>query len=415
MPVRDFIRRNAAFLAAGFLLSFTSSYGQTYFISVFAGEIRGEFGLSHGAWGGLYTLGTTASALLMVWAGLLTDRFRARQLGIFVAAILTCACLAMSVVPNVVALVGVIFLLRFSGQGMMSQLANVSMARWFVASRGLALSISSMGFAVGQAALPVAFVALLAVFDWRVLWLVAAALVVVTFPVIYRLLKLERTPQSLASEGESVTGMNNRHWTRVEAARHWLFWLAIPVIIGPPAWGTALFFQQVHLAEVKGWRLVEFVSLLPFFTVASVSMTLASGWAIDRFGTGRLMPFFPLPFAAGFLALSFAQTLPAAGLGMVLVGIGSGMQATLPAAFWAEFYGTRHLGGLKALSMALMVLASAVGPGLTGALIDAGYDFPEQMLGIVAYYLVAGGLAAIGAAWARPLLTTPAEVDVVRP
>jgi len=62
------------------VLTLSSCFGQTFFISIFAGEIRGEFGLSHGEWGGIYTIGTLASALLMLWAGGLTDRFRIRNL-----------------------------------------------------------------------------------------------------------------------------------------------------------------------------------------------------------------------------------------------------------------------------------------------------------------------------------------------
>ena len=64
-----FLRSNAPWLGAGALLMFSSSYGQTFFISIFAGEIRAEYGLSDGQWGLIYTLGTTASALLMLWAG----------------------------------------------------------------------------------------------------------------------------------------------------------------------------------------------------------------------------------------------------------------------------------------------------------------------------------------------------------
>ena len=89
MPILAFLRGNAPWLGAGVLLTFLSSFGQTYFISVFAGEIRAAFGLSHGAWGGIYTLGTTASALLMVWAGGLTDRFRVRVLAPFVLLLMT--------------------------------------------------------------------------------------------------------------------------------------------------------------------------------------------------------------------------------------------------------------------------------------------------------------------------------------
>ncbi len=403
MTYLAFLRDNALWLLAGFLLSFTSSYGQTYFISIFAGEIMSDFGLSHGQWGGIYTVGTTASAIAMIWVGGLTDRFRVRNLGTVVMVLLALSCLAMAAVPNALALVFVIFALRFTGQGMMSHLAMVAMARWFVATRGKALSISSMGFAVGQSVLPLGFVALLAIYDWRWLWVLAAGFVVVIIPVMAHLLRLERTPQSIA-ESSQVFGMSERHWTRGDVMKHWLFWLMVPALLGPPAWGTALFFQQVHLSEVKGWTLAEFVALFPLFTVTMIAATFLSGWAIDRFGTGRVVPFYMVPFAAAFVVLSQAQGIGGAAVGMVLFGIGSGMQTTVPGAFWAEYYGSRHIGSIKAVAAAIMVFGSAVGPGVTGVFIDFGVDFPAQMIAIAIYFAFAAICGAIGVARARPAL-----------
>ena len=390
-----FLRENAAFLFAGFLFAFTSSYGQTYFISLFAGEIRGTFGLSDGQWGGIYTLGTTASAIAMIGAGVLTDRFRARTLAVWISVGLALACLAMASVPNAVVLVGVIFALRFFGQGMMSQLSAVSMARWFVATRGRALSVASMGFSVAQAILPVIFVALLAVVAWRGLWVLAAVLVLITIPVQRRLLRLERTPSSMA-EANQALGMGGKHWRRGEVLRSPLFWLMVPALLGPPAWGTALFFQQVHLTEVKGWDLVSFVALMPLFTGTAIVATFAAGGAIDRFGTKRLIPLYMLPFALSFLVLAFAQTIGHAAIGLVVFGVGQGLQATIPASFWAEFFGTRHLGSIKAVAAAIMVFGSAIGPGVTGVLIDLGISFPEQMISIAVYFVLAGVFATIG-------------------
>ena len=391
----SFLRENAAFLLAGFLFAFTSSYGQTYFISLFASEIKGDFGLSDGQWGGIYTIGTTVSAIAMVWAGALTDRFRARSLAVWVMIGLALACLAMAVVPNAVVLIGVIFALRVFGQGMMSQLSAVSMARWFEATRGRALSIASMGFSVAQAILPVIFVALLAVVTWRSLWVLAAVLVVLTIPLQLRLLRLERAPSSMAAANQSA-GMNGRHWTRAQVLRSPLFWLMVPVLLGPPAWGTALFFQQVHLTEVKGWELVSYVALMPLFTTTAIVATFASGSVIDRVGVHRLIPFYMLPFALSFLILAYAQTIGQAAIGLVVFGLGQGMQSTVPASFWATFFGTRHLGSIKATAAAVMVFGSAIGPGVTGALIDFGITFPEQMISLAVYFVFAGLCATVG-------------------
>lgn len=390
-----FVFENRLFLLAGFLLSFSSSYGQTYFIALFAGDIMRAFDLTDGQWGGIYTLGTTASAITMIWAGVLTDRYRVRLLSVWIMVLLAVTCLAMAVVQWWVLLVLVIYALRLFGQGMMSEIAYVAMARWFVAARGRAISIASMGFSASQAVLPIVFVALLALFDWRSLWVLSALLILMTIPVIQVLLRQERTPQSMAESNESL-GMGGRHWTRQDMLRHPLFYLLIVMLIGPPAWGTALFFQQVHLTEVKGWSLGAFVALLPIYTVATIACTFVAGWAVDRFGVKWVVPFQVIPFAISFLIMAAAETIFMAGVALVIFGVGQAMHGTATTAFWAMFYGTKHLGAIKAAGAALMVFGSAIGPGITGALIDWGIDFPDQMIPISIFYLVGAMLAAVG-------------------
>ena len=414
MPFFQFLRANAPFLLAGFLLALLSSFGQTFFISLFGGEIRAEFGLSNGEWGATYGIATTVSAAVMLWAGGLTDRFRVRSLGTVVLIGLALACLAMAANPWPVALVGVIFALRLLGQGMTSHISGVAMARWFVANRGRALAIAALGFSLGEAVLPLGFVALKTVLNWRMLWLAAAIMVVLALPLLVALLRRERTPQSMAHEAQAV-GMGGRHWSRGDVLRHRLFWFLVPALLAPAAFNTAFFFQQVHLAEVKGWAHMGLVALFPIYSVATVVAMLVSGWAVDRWGTARLMPLFQLPLAGFFLAFASVDSLAVAAPVMVLMGLTSGAASTVPVAFWAEFYGTRNIGAIKATAAAIMVLGSAIGPGLTGALIDAGIDFPHQMLGIAAYIVLACGLVAVGVRRARRDLAPSAQVNVISP
>ncbi|MEM9344254.1 MAG: MFS transporter [Pseudomonadota bacterium] len=407
MTFARFLHENAPYLTAGALLTFVSSFGQTFFISMFAGEIRAEFGLSHGGWGTIYAVGTMVSAAVMVWAGALTDIVRVRILAIFVLGGLAAACLLMAALPVLWGLPVVIFFLRLFGQGMSGHIATVAMARWFVAARGRALSIASIGFSVGEACLPIIFVALLAVTPWRLLWVVAAIIALLILPVVVRLLRAVRTPQSVAKETNAV-GMQGRQWSRTDAVGHWLFWVMVPVIIGPSAFGTAFFFHQVHLAEVKGWTHLEFVALFPIYTVTGIAALLGSGWLIDRFGTAWLMPFAQIPVALGFFILGGTGSLWGATAAVILMGLTFGANATLPAAFWAEFYGTRHLGAIKALATAVMVLGSAIGPGLTGMLIDRGILFPDQMVGIGLWFLAVTAMLTLALSKARKLLPQPA-------
>lgn len=413
MGFADFLRTNAPYLTVGCLLTFASSFGQTFFISIFAGELRAEFGLTHGTWGAIYAAGTVASAIVMVWAGALTDVFRVRVLAVAVLGGLAFACLFMAILPTLWLLPLVIFLLRFTGQGMSSHIATVAMARWFIATRGRALSIASIGFAVGEAILPILFVAMLVFLPWRSLWVIAAVLVLMILPIVGRLLREERSPRSIAEASEAV-GMYARHWTRREVLRHWLFWVMVPAILGPSAFGTAFFFQQVHLAEVKGWDHLELVALFPIYTGVSIVSMLGSGWLIDRWGTGWLMPLAQIPVACAFFVLAGAESLMFAAVAVSLLALTSGANATLPGAFWAEFFGTRHLGAIKALAAAGMVLGSAIGPGLTGALIDLGISFPDQMVWIGIWFLTVAGFVGFGLARARRHLPRSAEIDIVR-
>lgn len=411
MEALRFITDNARFLLAGMVLTLNSSFGQTFFISIFAAQIMSEFSLTNGEWGLIYTVGTTASAILMFWAGALTDRFRARALASIVMPGLAAVCLFMAFNQSVVGLLLIVFLLRVLGQGMMFQLAVVSMARWFAARRGLALSLSAMGFWVGQAALPVIVAALLLSMEWRLIWAVSAGFLSLCIPLVLWLLTQERTPQSLAEEAQSL-GMQNRHWTRAEVLKSRFFWLLIPMLLGPPAWGTALFFQQVHIAQVKSWSLVEYLALIPVMTVVSVAVTLVTGQLIDRFGSGRLLQIFPLAWLIGFLLLGSASTLATAAIAFAIFGLAHGMQATLITAFWAEYFGTKHIGAIKATSTSVMVFGSAIGPGVSGVLIDAGFSFPDQMFGIAAYFAFV--IALVWLAVDRAQKELPAQIDVQR-
>ncbi|WP_417205898.1 MFS transporter [Antarctobacter sp.] len=403
MGVFRFLAENARWLAAGALLTFLSSFGQTFFISIFAGEIRAEFGLSHGQWGGIYTIGTSASAALMIWAGALTDRFRTRAIGAVVLLFLAASCLFMALNTWAALLPFVIFALRFCGQGMASHIAVVSMSRWFVATRGKALSVAGLGFALGEAALPFSFVLLMLVVDWRFLWIAVACASLLAIPLLLRLLTRERTPQSHAETDHSV-GMEHRHWRRPEVLRHYLFWFMVPALLGPPAFNTAFFFQQVHFAEVKGWTHLELAALFPVYTAAAVGAMVVAGGLLDRLGTGRLIPWSQLPMFVGFLCFALGGSLGWTLVGLLFVAMTTGATQTLPNAFWAEFYGTRSLGAIKAMAAAVMVLGSAIGPGITGYLIDFGVGIETQYIWVAVYFLFTSAMMWIGVSRARKML-----------
>ncbi|MDE0985640.1 MAG: MFS transporter [Yoonia sp.] len=398
----QFIRENAPFLLAGALLSFLSSFGQTFFIAIFGGEIREAYGLSNGDWGLLYMIATGASAVAMVFAGGLADLFRVRSLGIGVVLALGVACIAMAVNTTTAGLVLVIFALRFFGQGMASHMSVVSMTRWFVAARGRALAVAGMGFMFGEATLPLIMVWLKSITEWRGLWLWFAVVCVILSVILYRLLRLERTPQS-AANAPAAMGLLGKDWTRTMALRHPLFWLMVPAIVFFSAFGTTFWFHQVHFAEVKGYSHLALVAVFPLGTIALAISTIIYGWAIDRFGVVRLMPFYIVPYVVAFCLHWYAPNLIWTAVAVILMGISGGGNATILSACWAGFYGTRFIGSIKAATAALMVLGSAIGPGLSGLLIDAGVGIEIQMLGYAACFVFAAFMMGLAARMATRL------------
>ncbi len=399
--IPGFYRENARWLGAGFGLCFLSSFGQTFFISLFAGEIRAAYGLSDGEWGALYTAATLASALTLLQAGALADRIRIDRLAVAVMLVYAGAAAAMAggalFGGSALALGATVYGLRLCGQGMTSHIAITAMGRWFRARRGRAVAIAGLGFSTGEALLPSLAVALAAVIGWREVWLgVAAFLALGAAPLLAWALAKGRAPAGAAG-GESHPGLDGRHWDRRGVLGDWLFWALMPAVLTPPFIGTVLFFHQVHISEEKGWALAAMAAGYPVYAGLTVAASLAGGWVVDRAGPGRLLPVFLPPIAAGTALLGPAGTV-AGWLGVLaLTGLTQGLAQALWGALWPELYGTRNLGSVRAMATTAMVVATAAGPGATGLLIDAGIGFPAQAGGLAAAALVVAGLCLLGA------------------
>ncbi len=387
MASERFLRDNAAWLGAGIVLTLSSSVGQTFFIALFAEPLRTKFSLSNGDWGGLYTIATFASAATLLIIGRAADVVRVRTLAMIIYTSLVVLAIAMANVNSVLMLVLIIYGLRLCGQGMMTHIAITAMARWFARRRGRAVAIAGLGVSFGEGFIPVIAVSLIALVGWQQTWLVAAVVMaVILAPVIFFLLRHERQPGG--DEGDqSHVGMQGRHWSRAQVLKHWFFWALIPGMIIPPFTTTALFFHQAYIAADKGWLLSDFVLTFPIFSGSVLLFSFISGLAIDRYGCLRLLPVYLLPVSASLLVLGFAGPLPMAYLYMGLLGMTSGIASTLLGTLWAEIYGTRNLGAIRAMAIAVMVLGTALGPGVMGALIDWGITIKVQSLWMTAYAL----------------------------
>jgi sugar phosphate permease len=209
---------------------------------------------------------------------------------------------------------------------------------------------------------------------------VAIVILLGVLPLLVWLLKWDRTPKGAVSESSGSPGINGRQWTRSDVLRDRLFWALVPLLLTPGFIGTVVFFHQVHLAEVKGWTLAAMVPGYPAFAAATVTTSLLAGAAIDRFGPPRFLPILLLPMGFGIYLIGSAETPIGWVVALAVLGVTQGMGGTMWGTLLPYAYGTRHLGAIRALASALMVLSSAIGPAITGLFIDWGVTFPKQCL-----------------------------------
>ncbi|MCF4125111.1 MFS transporter [Methylobacterium sp. SyP6R] len=381
-----FITANLRWLAAGFLLLFCGCFGQTFVVALSSGAIRREFGLSDGAFGALHAGVTLASALALAGLGGLIDRWPATRVVSLAGSLLAMGAAGLGLSPNLGVLASSLFLLRLAGQGLMLQTAYTLLGRWFSAERGRAVSLAALGLNAGQACLPLGFVAAAGVLGWRGAWLgIAGLLVLVALPLARHLVARERVPEETTRAGPAEGA------TRAQALADPFLYLLLLAMLPPSFISNTIFFHQVHLAESRGWPPELLAAAFPPYAAATFVVLLVAGRLVDRFSALALLPLYLVPFGLACLILGGVSARSAAFAFMLLYGVTDGISLTLFGALWPEVYGTRHLGAIRGTIVAIMVLGTALGPFLSGLLIDAGVPFAGIVTGMGVYCLAVSG------------------------
>jgi MFS family permease len=398
--VLKLIRSEWQLLLFGFLMTFWSSPGQTFLISLFSGEIRSELALSDGEFAAIYSLATLLSAIVMIWSGALVDRVNLKRLSIAIVLGLGIGCGLMSLSETVITLFISLFLLRQLGQGLMFIVSSTAMVRYLEEHKGKSSALAGMGYAVAEATMPSMLVGLLLWVGWRHSWQIAGiALVVFMVPAILFLLRgHERRHQvylaQISQESESqVRVYRRRQWTRPEVIRDRYFYLFAPGLMSQPLMFTGFIFHQVHLVEFKGWPLIGWAALFSIYAMVSVGTKFVSGFLIDRYGAIRMIPLVALPMGIGLIVLASSSSLVGGGIFLVLTGITVGFQSTATAPFWSEMYGNQHLGAIKSLGAAAMVFCTALSPIVMGWQIDLGTGMDTLAIAGSVYIFLTSALA----------------------
>ena len=373
----------------GFIFTFFSSFGQSFFLGLFNSSIRDALSITHGQFGTIYASATLLSSLIIIWVGKKIDDIDVFKFGSFVTLLLSFSCYFFSKVSSVTFLFIAIFLMRFSGQGLMSHTATTTISRYFTKSRGKALSIGWFGLSTAEFILPVFVIYLLTFMEWRNIW-ISISFVILFLPIIsYFLIKnIKLDSREIDSDKNKKKSMI-KNWKRIEVIKDYRFYIVCANMLAMPWIATGIFVYQSFILSSKNWGPYVIAQSFMAYSVLSVITLFIAGFLIDKFSSRKLLIYMNLPFLLSlFLIIVFDNPL-ISFLFLGLIGISNGLANVLGSATWAEVYGVKHIGSIKALTTALMVFSTAFGTAVFGLLIDNGFSIEEISIISGTYILLA--------------------------
>jgi MFS family permease len=371
----------------GFIFTFFSSFGQSFFLGLFNSSIRETLSITHGQFGSIYASATLLSSFLLIWVGKKIDDINIFRFALYVTLLLAFSCFFFSKISSVVFLFIAVFLMRFSGQGLMSHTATTTISRFFTKSRGKALSIGWFGLSTAEFILPVLIVYLLTLTAWQNIWLSISVLILFFLPFIsFALIKNLNFDSREDVNDQNFVEKEIKNWTRVEVLKDYRFYIVCLNMLAMPWIATGVFVYQSYITDSKEWG--EFVIAQSFmaYSVLSVITLLGSGFLIDKFTSRKLLIFMNIPLLISMLVLFYLDISISAFIFLGLIGISNGLANVLGSSTWAEIYGVKYIGSIKALTTALMVFSTAFGTALFGLLIDKGFTI-EQIAVISFVYI----------------------------
>ena len=357
----------------GFIFTFFSSFGQSFFLGLFNSSIRDTLSVTQGQFGSIYATATLLSSFLLIWVGKKIDDINIFKFAFFVTILLSFACFFFSKITSIFLLFIAIFLMRFSGQGMMSHTASTTISRYFTKTRGRALSISWFGLSSAEFILPVLMVYLLTILDWQNLWLIFSITVLIVLPISSYLLIKNLNLDSRETESEDIKEIEIKQWKRVEVIKDYRFYIISLNMLAMPWIFTGFAVFQSFIQTSKGWGPYVIAQSFMSYSILSVLTLFLSGFLIDKFTSRKLLIYMNIPLLLAVIVLILFDTSITAFIFLGLVGISNGFANILGSSTWAELYGVKYLGSIKALTTALMVFATAFGTALFGFLIDIGF------------------------------------------
>ena len=379
---------NKKVIIFGFIFTFFSSFGQSFFLGLFNAPIRNELGITHGQFGNIYATATIFSSLLLIWVGKKIDEYQIIYYSFFVIILLFLSSLFFSFINSIYFLAFGIFLMRFSGQGLMSHTSTTTISRFFEKSRGKALSTIWFGLSTAEFILPVLVTYLFVIYSWRFVWQGIAVLIILFLPFVVlntiKKIKLDSREKDL----NPTKSFKIKSWRRRDVIKDYRFYIISLNMLAMPWIATGVFVYQSFITDSKMWNIYTIPKAFMVYSIASIITLFFSGFLVDKFTSRKLIPTMNIPLLLAMFVLFYYQSEISAFIFLGLVGISNGLANVLGSSTWAEIYGVKFIGSIKALTTAFMVFSTAFGTAVFGLLIDIGFSIENIALIAGVYILI---------------------------
>ena len=372
----------------GFIFTFFSSFGQSFFLGLFNSSIRETLSISHGQFGSIYASATLLSSFILVWIGKKIDDMNILRFSFYVIILLAISSFLFSKISSIIFLFFAIFLMRLSGQGLMSHTATTTISRYFEKTRGRALSTTWLGLSLAEFILPLLIVFLLTITEWRSIWLSISVLIILVLPLIsFYLVKNVNLDSRENLINEEKNQKEIKQWKRIEVLKDYRFYIVCLNMLAMPWIATGTFVYQSFIASSKGWGPYVIAQSFMVYSILSVATLFFSGFLIDKYSSRRLLIYMNIPLLLSTFVLFYFNSPISSFVFLGLIGISNGLANVLGSSTWAEIYGVKYIGSIKALTTALMVFSTAFGTALFGFLIDNSYSI-EQIALVSGFYIL---------------------------
>ena len=371
----------------GFIFTFFSSFGQSFFLGMFNSSIREALSITHGQFGSIYASATLLSSIVLVWIGKKIDDVNILKFASYVTIFLSISCFIFSKISSVILLFIGIFLMRLAGQGLTTHTATTTISRFFEKNRGRALSIGWLGLSLAEFILPVLIVFLLTFIEWRNLWISISLIVIIVLPFVSYTLVREVKLDTRENTNSAKDLKEIRQWKRIEVLKDYRFYIICMTMLAMPWIATGSFVYQSFITTSKGWGPYIIAQSFMAYSIFSVITLFVSGFLIDKFTSRKLLIYMNIPLFFATIVLFYFDSPISSFFFLGLVGISNGLANVLGSSTWAEIYGVKYIGSIKALTTALMVFSTAFGTALFGILIDINFTI-EQIAIVSGSYIL---------------------------